>query len=50
MSEVNTPCWGAGGWTALVAWRGDRAPRESASQLNFFCEEMEAIARKGLPA
>lgn len=28
---MNTPCWEAGGWTALVAWRGDRAYREIAS-------------------
>jgi hypothetical protein len=34
---VNTPRWEAGGWTALVAWRGDRANREIASQglINF---------------
>ena len=29
---ANTPCWEAGGWTVLVAWRGDRAHREIASQ------------------
>jgi hypothetical protein len=28
----NTPCWEAGGSTALVGWRGDRANREIASQ------------------
>src|SRR5579864_7255542 len=28
----NTPCWEASGSTALVAWRGDRANREIASQ------------------
>jgi hypothetical protein len=31
-------------------WESDRAHREIASQLNFFCEQMELIARKGLPA
>ncbi len=29
---MNTPSWEAGGWTALVAWRGGRAHREIASQ------------------
>src|ERR1051326_7419361 len=28
----NTPCWEAGGSTALVGWRADRANREFASQ------------------
>ena len=63
---MNTTRVDAVGWTALVAWRGDRAHWEIASQfqgiritpnlyttlqeLDQFCTQMESIARKGLPS
>jgi hypothetical protein len=65
MTTMNTTCGDAVGWTALVAWRGDRAHRAIASQfvgiritpniyttlveLDRFCEVTTELAKSGLP-